>query len=167
MLLASVGVLDSGQAAELRRGVDKVRRCEAFLECAVVRSQCGVSLAAAAVPLPKPGQAHRGAELPPSDLLSPGRLDDLVETALRPGLVGRLVQQQFSLSAAKFGFLETVNVTHVTNRVTRHTGIVHQRDYVREDLLMVSAELLGRLNDGNVFRSADKIRFTIQTAMHP
>ena len=50
----------SGQVIKLRGGVHEVRRREAFRVRAVDGGQRVAGLVAAALPLPEPGEAHRG-----------------------------------------------------------------------------------------------------------
>src|SRR5438094_278114 len=97
----SLGAAGSRRGTLPHDGAREVRRREAFRVRAVDGGERGVGLVAAAVPLPEPGQAHRGPQFPAPALLAPGRLDGLAEAALRPGLVGRLGQQQLTLEAVK------------------------------------------------------------------
>src|SRR6516164_5381548 len=96
---------------QLRGGVHEVGRREALRERAVNGRESGVGLAAAALPLPEPGQAHRGPQLPRPALLSAGCVDGLAEAVLGGGdLIGRLGQEQLALLAAQLGLLGAVVV---------------------------------------------------------
>ena len=66
----------------MRGGVHKVRRREAFRERAVDGGQRGAGLVAAALPLPEPGQAHRGPQLQRPRLVTAGDRNGLMETGL-------------------------------------------------------------------------------------
>ena len=101
----------SGQSFQQRPGVHEVRRREPFRVRAVDGRQRGAGLVAAALPLPEPGEAHRGPQLPRLALLAPGRLDGLAEAVFGGGgLVGRLGQQQLALEAVQLGLVAAVVV---------------------------------------------------------
>ena len=101
----------SGQGFQQRAGLHEVRRREPFRVRAVDGRQRGAGLVAAALPLPQPGETHRGPQLPRPALLAPGRLDGPAEAVLGGGgLVGRLGQQQLALEAVQLGLVATVIV---------------------------------------------------------
>src|SRR4029077_11947408 len=98
----------SGPAIQLRGCVHEVRRREPFRVCAVDGGQRGAGVVTAPLPLPEPGETHRGTQLPRLTLLAPGRFNGRAEAPLGGGLVIRFGQVQLASEAVQFGFQEAL-----------------------------------------------------------
>ena len=100
--------VDSSFILQESGGVYEVGRREAFRERAVDGGQRGVGLVAAVLPLPEPGQAHRGPQLQRLCLLTASDRHGLTETSFGLRRVLRINgQQELPLESAQFRLVET------------------------------------------------------------